>query len=739
MTYLWFSNAQAQTAAAVFDRMFPADDRDPGAIGIGVVDFVDRALTDADASLQDVYRLGFQQLDDSARERHSAAFAQCPPAAQDDLLRDLERGTLAGPEGGTQQAFFEILLTHLREGLFADPVHGGNRDHAGWRFLRHPGAWLDYSLEESLSPEPAFKDGQMRGVADLSADPGVIARPEFTNPDWDEDSPVDVILVGVGLVGGLVAPPLAAAGMRVLGLEAGPWRQSGEYRPDELTYSCGLRAQFGQKFRSEWPSWRPDDDADVAPAAASIGHMVNGIGGSALHYGAMLRRYHPHHFAERTRLTKLGGEGAIPEGCTIADWPVGYEDLEPYYDELERLVGVSGGPGNPFVPRRTGFPMPPMRPFRLGEAFKSASLKLGYHPYMCPIGANSEPYHGRPGIRYNTFELTLGDNVDGKWHPGLDCVPEALATGNFELQTGARVTRVLTDSAGRASGVEYLDAHGRRHRRAAQTVILSAYALENVRLMLLSADERHPNGLGNNGDQLGRHTMSRMFCGVYGEVPGENYNLHTGATYQNMMFEDLESDGFNSLEHGFIGGATLGSEQGGLPVGISRTPLPPDVPRWGLAYKTHLRRWQSYAFVRIQHAALPYETHRIELDPHRRDTSGAGLPVLRITHRLEENEERQHAFMVSRAEEILTQMGATRTWAGPAYTGVLSSHELGGARMGDDPADSVVDDSLEVHDTPGLFVFSGAVFPSGCSINPTLTIMALAVRAAEKLIARHGA
>jgi gluconate 2-dehydrogenase alpha chain len=737
MTYLWLSPDLAETATALFDRMWPADELGPSASEIGVVTFLDRALSGEDRHLQELYRSGLRAVEAEARDRCGAAFTAGAPAEQDRVIADLEHGRLDRPAPAVQQELFAALLLHLQEGLFADPTHGGNRDFEGWRFLGHPGVWMDYTAEENLQRAPVDKGGVFRGLAELPPDPAPDPLPEHTRPDWaDGGEPVDVVLVGVGLVGGLIAPDLARAGLRVVGFEAGPWRHRGEYRPDELTYSVALRAKFSGKFAEERPRWRPDDATPTRPAVASLGHMVNGVGGSAMHYGAMLRRFHPHHFHERTRAERLGG---VPEGCTIADWPLSYGDLEAYYERAEDIAGVSGEEGNPFVPRQTPFAMPPLRPFRMGERFRAAAAKLGLHPYACPVGMNSEPRAGRPRIRYNSFELTLGDNVDGKWHPGLDRVPEALATGNFDLRTGCRVTRVLTDDDGRATGVAYLDEVGAEHELRARAVVLCAYALENMRLMFLSADERHPDGLGNGSGQLGRHTMSRMFGSVYGHVPDEFFNMHTGAVGQNILLEDFHADGFDSLSHGFLGGASIGTEQGAMPIGVSRTALPPDVPRWGKGYKRHLRDWQQYAFIRIQVDALPYEDNRIELDPTHRDAGGHGLPVLRMTHRLHDNEERLHRFMVERSEEILAEMGATRTWAGPSYTGVLSSHDLGGCRMGDDPATSVVDDGLAVHDTPGLYVFSGAAFPSGCAINPTLTIMAMSLRAAERLVERLGA
>lgn len=731
---------EAAQAAVLFERMFPAD-RDPGARAIGVTAYLDRALAGHDRDKREQYRTGLECLDDAARHRWGTPLTRCSAEEVDELISALQDGLLPTASPRAQQSFFAALLAHLQEGLFSDPVHGGNRGMAGWRFLGHPGVWLDHTHAENLGREPADKGGEIQGLTKIAAaESERFSRserePRRSSPQPSFSDGADVIIVGVGAVGGLVAPEFARAGLKVVGFEAGPWRQAGDYAPDELTYSPGARAAFSTKFMAERPTWRPDPDSPAVPARASLGHMVNGVGGSALHYGAMLRRYHPHHFRERSHLLALGGEQALPPGSTVSDWPIGYSELEAFYDRVEQMIGVSGEAGNPFVPRSSPFPMPGLRGFRLGEQFRDAALALGLHPYTCPVGINSRPYDGRPTTRYNTWELTLGANNEAKWHPGNSSVPAALATGNFELRTDCRVVRILTDADGRACGVEYVDSDGERRRQEAKVVILSAYTLENVRLMFLSADLHRPHGLGNNRGQLGRHTMSRMFNSVYGEVPGEHFNLHTGSVAQNMLLEDFQAESFDCVRHGFAGGATLGAENGGLPIAVSRTALPPEVPCWGAGYKNHLRGWQSRAFIRIQADALPYEHHLVELDPDYRESTDLALPRLRITHRLEPNELALHRFMVERAREILERMGASRIWAGPSYTGVLSSHELGGCRMGTDPMASVVDPALEVHDTPSLFVYSGAAFPSGCGINPSLTLFALALRAADQLIDR---
>jgi gluconate 2-dehydrogenase alpha chain len=202
------------------------------------------------------------------------------------------------------------------------------------------------------------------------------------------------------------------------------------------------------------------------------------------------------------------------------------------------------------------------------------------------------------------------------------------------------------------------------------------------------------------------------------------------------VLDDFFSSDFDSFKYGFIGGATLGAEQQFLPIQISREALPPGVQRWGQPYKDHLRRWQNFGVVRIQPDTLSYANNYVELDPHHRDRSGLGLPVLRITYDLRENEHRLADWMESKSEEILREMGASQTWRGDRFTGVGSSHDFGGARMGLDPETSVVDPELRVHDTPGLYVYSGAAFPTCPGINPTLSLLALVYRAAERLAQR---
>jgi gluconate 2-dehydrogenase alpha chain len=731
---------EARTAAAIFERLFPADEAGPGATGIGVLAYLDRALAGAYRGHADTYRLGLAAVDLAARRRHGAPFADCDAGRQDALLADLEQGTLPGVQVPPQRELFELFRAHLQEGLFADPVHGGNRDKSGWRFLGHPGFWPENSAEEHLAAEPVTKGGVIRSLEDAgwALDGG--SREPVEIPGYDPQrgaappaGEADVVLVGVGAMGAVVAPVLAGAGLRVVGLEAGPWRTSRDFVPDELRSAYYCRGDMGPKFLAETPRWRRREGEPTREATFTLGRMMNGVGGSVLHWGGALRRCHPHHFRFLSHVRERFGDQVLPEGHTLVDWPIGYDDLEPYYTRVEYMVGVAGDADrNPFVPRSRPLPLPPTRPFRAAELFRTATEGMGLHPYPTPVAVNSQPYNGFPATSYCAWSGGFGPFRDDRWHPGLTSVPEALETGNLDLRTGCRVVRVLTDAQGHASGVEYVDAAGNLQVQRARTVILCGYTFENVRLLLLSG------GLGDSTGQVGRHFMTKAWADVYGYVPGVVFNAHTGPAAQMWGLDDFVAEDFDSAAHGFVGGATPNVENQRLPIQISREGVPPQVRRWGKPYKDHLRRWQHIAAIRLQPDALAYHANFLDLDPRHRDRSGLGLPVVRITYDLQDNERRLDRWMEAKAGEILRAMGATEVWRGARFTGVCSSHELGGCRMGEDPAGSVVDPDLQVHDTPGLHVFGGAVFPTCHGVNPTLTMWALCLRAAERLLARLG-
>jgi gluconate 2-dehydrogenase alpha chain len=739
LSYLNLDKAEAQIAAAVFNRLFPADDA-PGAVEMGVLDYLDRVLGGYEASRLEWYQIGLRALDACAVREYGCGFSACHPNQQDDLLRQLEKGELKGFITPPQPAFFEMLCRHLREGLFSDPIYGGNRNKAGWKFLGHPGLHFSYTAEEQLADDPADKGGDVKSLNDVDLTAYAATWPDLPNYDPQRgglppDGSADVIIVGLGGVGALIAPILAKAGFKIVAFEAGTWRKPTHFTTDELGMSFYGRAGLGPKFNQEVPRWRLREGLPTREATFGYGRMVNGVGGSVTHYGGWMRRFHPHHFRMRSYAEERWGKSIIPENSTVVDWPISYEDLEPYYTHLEQMIGVAGhGDDNPFIPRSKPLPLPPLRPFKLGERYREVTRTLGYHPYMVPVGQNSIPYGGRPGMHYHPWGVGFGPLTWDRWDPSMDCVPEALATGNFDLRTQCRVLRILTDVAGHVEGVEYINLNGQRFIQKARTVIVCTYTWENVRLLFLSGDVKHPNGLGNNTGQLGKHFIVKTSTVLAAMFDDEIWNRHTGPAAQAIIVDDLLSVDFDSAQHGFLGGGSAGMEIQTLPLRISQESRPPGVPYWGQKYKDHLRQWQNKAFIGIQQDSLPYACNYLELDPTHCEVGDPGLPVIRATYEVQENEHRISQYMEAWGEDILKRMGASQVWRAGRFLGVGSCHELGGVRMGDDPRTSVVDKNLQVHDTPGLYVYGGAAFPSCPGINPTLTIFAACLRACDSLI-----
>ena len=742
---LSLTHEELRTVCAIFERLFPSDENSSGAQEIGAHRYLDRALAGAYERELNTYRLGLEAINRASISKFSQRFEDCNSSDQDALLTELEAGTLPDFVSPSQQSFFNVLVKHLREGLFSDPMYGGNKDKLGWQFMQFPGVHMTNTAEENLTDAAVTKGGKILSLSDIQDQLGKAALNPKPIPGFDPQastrvpsSEADIVLCGFGGVGTMIAKIFADAGLKVVALEAGPWRQQSEFIPDELGIAFWTRASMGNvKFNKEVPRWRRNEHEATQEATFSLGRMVNAVGGSIQHYGAWLRRFHPHHYKPLTHLLEKYGKNALPEGCTLADWTISYQELEPYFERIEALVGVSGdASANPFIPQRKPFPMPPLRPYKLGNLFGDAATALGLHPFPVPAGANSLPYDGRPAAGYTTWANGMGPIDSARWSPTQKLVPETLATGNLELRTSCRVLKVLTNLEGKANGVMYLDANGQEHVQPAKTVILSSYTYENLRLLFLSGDNKRPNGLGNNTGQLGKHYMTKMFSDARGYFPDTVFNLHTGPCYQCVILDDYLSKDFDSLEHGFLGGATLSAENQATPIAMSNAVTPPEVSRWGASYKEHLRNWQHWGITRIQPDNLPNVANFVDLDPLHRDRSGYGQPVMRITFDLRENENRAAEFFEAKCLEILHQMGATKTWKGSRFSGVGSSHDLGGARMGDDPAITVVNRYLEVHDTPGLYVFGGAVFPSCPGINPTEAIWSLSMWAADQLVAR---
>ena len=549
---------------------------------------------------------------------------------------------------------------------------------------------------------------------------------------------VDVLIVGLGASGGIAAHVLTQAGISVTALEAGPRLTTEEFVPRMDEIAGSVRNWMGApKVNGEVPTWRPDADSPTAPPPIPAIRMMNGVGGTSIHYGTQSWRFRPDDFRGRSETIEKYGEAAIPEGASTVDWPITYDELEPYYDKVEYLIGVSGAGGsNPFEgPRSRDYPMPPLRSMGFSEMAASAMGRMGYHPFPQPAAIASVPFGERPACTYCGFCGYFGCWNDSKSGVQLSAIQQAEATGLLEIRTDSRVTKILSNDRGEVTGVTYVDENGETVEQPAGLVILSSYIYENVRLLFLSKSDFYPDGLANNNGQLGRHYMSHAYVGAFGLFPGTKLNLYSGTTGQATAMDDLNGDNFDHTGLGFVRGAVIFAGNGNLPIGNSRV-TPPGVPTWGSEYK----RWisenaDSVGNVFAQVEPQPYESNFLDLDEDVTDPSGQ--PVLRVTYSLGENEKRAGAYLYEKLADIAKEMGATETWPSYPYDVPLpiNSHAYGGTRMGDDPDASVVNKYGLAHEAPNLCVLGGSSFPASSGYNPTETIEALAWYAADYIAA----
>ncbi|HYM70738.1 MAG TPA: GMC family oxidoreductase, partial [bacterium] len=434
----------------------------------------------------------------------------------------------------------------------------------------------------------------------------------------------DVCLVGLGAAGAMAAYVLTGAGVRVVALEAGPPRSGREYVMDELVSSRFRNAWGETKFNQELPTWRRNAQSP-RQATPYYQRMANGVGGSSLAYAAISFRYHPDDFRARSNTVTRYGAAALPTGSDLTDWPLSYDDVEPYYDLAEELLGVSGQAGNvrgrllpggnPFEgPRQRPYRLPPLRTSGLGTLFAEAAAEAGYHPFPMPAAILTQPSDSRAACTYCSFCTRLGCHVGAKGNMLETVVPQALATGNLEIRTGCRALRVVTGARGEVVGVEYLGPAGIR-LQPARVVILAAYTFENVRLLLLSRSPRFPNGLGNNAGQVGRYYMTRQISTVSGLFAGRRLNRFTGPSAQGQTIDDFNANNFDHGGLGFIRGGRITAANQFPPI-VSSAVLPPEVPRWGRAYKAFLvNHYNSIATLMVDSESLPYTANFLDLDP----------------------------------------------------------------------------------------------------------------------------
>lgn len=572
--------------------------------------------------------------------------------------------------------------------------------------------------------------------------------------------PKDVVIVGLGWTGSILAHELTDAGLDVVAIERGPWRDTASdfspaYAPDELRYR--LRHELFLRPAQASLTFRNNLDQTALPVRTWGAFMLgNGAGGAGVHWNAETWRFAPTDFVLKSHLTQRYGAGFLPPDMTIQDWGITYNDLEPHYDKFEYLCGTSGTAGNllgkiqdggnPFEgPRSRPYPTPAQpQPFS-HTLFAKAATELGYKPFPQPSGNLSKAYTNPLGIKmgpctYCGFCEWFGCGNYSKASPQTTLLPVLIRKPNFEARTLSEVVRINLDRSGkRATGVTYVDSSGESWEQPADIVILCAFQLFNVQLLLLSGVGTPYNprtGQGQIGRNFSHQTMSSA-TGFFDNAKF-NFNPFISSGSIGMCIDEFNGDNFDHGPLGFVGGGYMGQVQtNGRP--IETTPVPPGTPAWGAQWKKAVKdNYLSTIFSgsAVHGSNYSYKNNYLDLDPVYLDRFGR--PLLRMTMDFHDNEMKMSTWLTDKYAEILQTMGARQVVKLPRkgpydVTKYQTSHLCGGAIMGSNPSNSALNPYLQSWDVPNLFVQGATAFPQNPGYNPTGTVAALAFRSAEAI------
>ena len=679
---------------AVIDRIIPRDN-DPGALELGTETYVFAQLAGEARASAGVIGEGLTVLDGEAFKRHGAGFAALTATQQEALLAEAE-----------QSPWFLLLSELCAEGFYADPANGGNREARSWAMIGYEHRLPEgpSGPEAPLEPPPPRRQGRAHDA-------------------------YDVIVVGAGAAGGIVAAVLAEAGKRVLVLERGP----------HLSYATGGRRDHlrNQRLAEYGHNAGPDiagnprvivdaegNERIIRPHEPGYQNNAAAVGSGTVVYGAQAWRFLPDDF-------RMASRYGVPDGSSLVDWPISYDDLAPFYEQAEWEIGVAGqSEGNPHgAARAKPYPMPPTAQQKTAAVLQRGAGALGIETFVPPMLINTVARDGRPACIACGSCVGFPCPSNGKNGTQNTMLPRALATGNCELIAGAMVERIDTDEHGTVAGITFLeeaDTGLARRSVRAKAVVVSAGAIETARLLLLSRSDRYPDGLGNTHDQVGRHLQGHYYAAAWGQFDEEVYDPRG----PGVSIATVE---YNHGNEGIIGGAMLADDFIMLPAIFWKQARPADAPHWGLGAKDFMRRnYKRITAVKGPVHEIPDPSCRVEIDPRVRDRYG--LPVARLSGVAHAETLRATRYMNARAADWLRAAGAQRVWTYdpvPRLSG--GQHQAGTCRMGTDPKTSVTDAWGRVWGHNNLFVSDGSLHPTNGGFNPVLTIMALAFRNAAHI------
>ncbi len=540
---------------------------------------------------------------------------------------------------------------------------------------------------------------------------------------YDQREAVDFAIIGSGAAGGIIAKELSTAGFDVVVFEQGPYRKAEDFGHDE--YATLINSELlGGGVRASGQTFRHDASEEATSPQVPPVRYAQTVGGSSVHFSANFWRFREVDFRERSLLGPISG-------TNFADWPIDYAELEPYYTRVDWEIGVSGAPGPHDSFRSKPFPMPPLPTKSSGVLLEKGARKLGLHAQHEPHAILSRPFNGRNACHHCGYCMFFGCEAGAKSSSLAAMIPLAEASGHCEIRDRSAVFRIETGPDGRVSEVLYYDAEGREQAQKAKAVIVSANGAETSRLLLMSASESHPDGLANSSGFVGRNLMFNAHGAVDG-VFEHPLNDYKSVQVSRVIHDFYETD----EKRGFYGGGGIDARPlwSATPIFHALQGMPPDVPKWGAAWKeAFAHNFTRQMSIVAATTSLAMDRNNITLDP--KNTDQWGRPAIRLTYRDHDDDLATVRFLVDRCAELMDAAGAEKFWAHPIGPTDGGEHLLGTARMGDDPATSVVDRYHRSHDVKNLFICDGSSFVTSGRGQPTMTIMALAFRAAEHIAA----
>lgn len=520
--------------------------------------------------------------------------------------------------------------------------------------------------------------------------------------------PADVLIIGAGASGAAVAWNLADTKMRIVCLEQGDWTKPSEYPSSGRDWETRAHSDFSiNPNRRRQPGDYPVNDDDSPIKIANF----NGVGGGTILYAGHYPRFHPSDFKVNT----LDG--------VADDWPIDYETLEPYYAQNDRVTGVSGLAGDPAYPAKQSV-MPPLPMGKSGQKVAEGFNRLGWHWWPSDSAIATQPYGGRDQC------INLGACVHGcaqgaKASTDITYWPEAIRAG-VELRTWCRVKEITVDDDGMASGVVYFDAEGVEQFQPAHVVIMACNGVGTPRILLNSLSDRFPDGLANSSGLVGKNLMLHPYASIQGIFEDEldGYRGPHDSIWSQEFYETGE-------DRGFVRGYTYEFTRGRGVVATALTGVHSGRIPWGAGHHAAYRR----LFNRIAGMVsicedLPEEHNTVTLDPLLKDAHG--IPAPKMTYTISENSQKMLDFSIERASEVLTVAGALDLMVESPIAGG-GWHLMGTARMGTDPAKSVVNEWGRSHDVRNLFVVDGSIFVTSAGVNPTRTIQTLALYISDQI------